>query len=641
MATVKTAHTTSSIRARSRAAPARPDPSAPDRKVVYKPVVDNPLAVHWPPLPASVRNEILNQLLQLIQGAQSPGPGAREKAARNDESTQSTENDDSQRTTATTQGQDAKGRDKGTSRPALLSELVVGINQVTRALESRIRWGRWELGDSHAAPPSTPSRAGEPDTREAEREAERGGGGGGGGGGGRKRKRKHQASASSLSSSAVSSSSPLPALPLGDHPAYSFLHDARTSPSQDVLPPYFCLDQSQSRATSPSSEPSSKLSLSPRILVNSDARRLAPRAGTGTGDDHKKKTQKEKKTQQSAGTLLPAHPGVASSETSNAHDDGLNAAAISKTEPDSSSQPPPPSTVPLVDLVFVCKPDINPPSLVAHLPTMVAAANGVQTALDSVLQHSAGPDDAEAAERMQLDAVGPGEEEEKEEPGPKRPEMRPVLLIPLDVGAERKLADALGLRRVAAVAVSVSLPSFPAPFLHCAELTLETPSLRFPVFTPRRQCAILSPPISQAPTPLDSLARPLPLASSRPLLPSPRAHVPLRADDDQARQDFGAAEPESGGAAAQGGEEGEEGRDRRDEAQEEEGGAREGARERRRRWWCFCLRRRRRLYRRRLNFVQCSELHPASRRRSSFADDSLSALEIMICCKKAHRTNSP
>jgi hypothetical protein len=33
--TVKTAHATNSIRARSRAAPARPDPSAPDRKVVY------------------------------------------------------------------------------------------------------------------------------------------------------------------------------------------------------------------------------------------------------------------------------------------------------------------------------------------------------------------------------------------------------------------------------------------------------------------------------------------------------------------------------------------------------------------------------------------------------------------------------
>ncbi|KWU46726.1 hypothetical protein RHOSPDRAFT_31543 [Rhodotorula sp. JG-1b] len=463
MATVKTAHTTSSIRARSRAAPARPDPSAVDRKVVYKPVVDNPLAVRWPPLPASVRNEILNQLLQLIQSAERPEQGLEvgsQKTARTDESRQSTEQDDSQRTTATTQRQGGNDRGKkGASRLALLSDLVVGINQVTRALESRIRWGRWELGDSHAAPPATPSRPGEPDVREAERETERGGGGWDGGGG-RKRKRKHHASSSSLSSAAAaaSSASSVPALPLGDHPAYSFLHDARTSPSRDVLAPYFCLDQSQSLATSPSSEPSSKLS-SPRILVNSDARRLAPRAGAETGDDHQKKTQKEKKQKQSAGALLPAHPGVASSETSNAHDDGLNAAAISKTEPDSSFQPPPPPTVPLVDLVFVCKPDINPPSLVAHLPTMVAAANGVQTALDSVLLQGAGPDDAEAAERMQLDAVGPGEEEEKKEPGPKRPEMRPVLLIPLDVGAERKLADALGLRRVAAIAVSSLLPA--------------------------------------------------------------------------------------------------------------------------------------------------------------------------------------
>ena len=452
MATVKTAHATNSIRARSRAAPARPDPSAPDRKVVYKPVVDNPLGVHWPPLPASVRNEILNQLLELIQhSAEGPGLGAGEKAARKDKSTQSTRQDNSQRTTATTQ---QEGRGKGTSRPALISELVVGINQVTRALESRIRWGRWELGDSHAAPPSTPSGPGEPDKEEAERrEVPRGGGGGGDGGGGRKRKRKHPASSSSLSAAASSTS--LPALPLGDHPAYSFLHGARSAPSRDVLPPYFCLDQSSSSSL-----------LSPRILVNSDACRLAPRPGTGTGtgdDGDSKRTQRKKKQQQSAGTLLPTHPGVASSETSNAHDDCANAAAISGSEPDSQPLP----TVPLVDLVFVCKPDINPPSLVAHLPTMVAAANGVQTALDSVLQHGAGPDDAEATERMQLDAVGPGEEEEKKEPGPKRPEMRPVLLIPLDVGAERKLADALGLRRVAAIAVSVSFFLLPLLFLYC------------------------------------------------------------------------------------------------------------------------------------------------------------------------------
>ena len=461
MATVKTAHATNSIRARSRAAPARPDPSAPDRKVVYKPVVDNPLGVHWPPLPASVRNEILNQLLELIQhSAEGPGLGAGEKAARKDGSTRSTRQDNSQRTTATTQ---REGRGKGTSRPALISELVVGINQVTRALESRIRWGRWELGDLHAAPPSTPSGPGEPGKGEAERwegpRGGRGGGiGGGDGGGGRKRKRKHHTSSSSLSSSsaapAAASLASLPALPLGDHPAYSFLHDARSVPSRDVLPPYFCLDQSSSSSL-----------LSPRILVNSNARRLAPRPGTGpgTGGDSKRTRRKKK---QSAGTLLPTHPGAAALDTANARDDGANAAAISGSEPD-SQPPPPPPTVPFVDLVFVCKPDINPPSLVAHLPTMVAAANGVQTALDSVLQHGAGPDDAEATERMQLDAVGPGEEEEKKEPGPKRPEMRPVLLIPLDVGAERKLADALGLRRVAAIAVSVSFFLPPFLFLYC------------------------------------------------------------------------------------------------------------------------------------------------------------------------------
>jgi len=96
-----------------------------------------------------------------------------------------------------------------------------------------------------------------------------------------------------------------------------------------------------------------------------------------------------------------------------------------------------PPTTPLIDLVFVCKPDINPPSLVAHLPSMVAAANGAQQAVEESLTSS--PREG-------------GMEVEGE--GGKR-DFKRVLLVPLDHGAEKLLADALGLRRVAVIGLCV------------------------------------------------------------------------------------------------------------------------------------------------------------------------------------------
>ncbi|KAM0793368.1 hypothetical protein ACM66B_000823 [Microbotryomycetes sp. NB124-2] len=92
-----------------------------------------------------------------------------------------------------------------------------------------------------------------------------------------------------------------------------------------------------------------------------------------------------------------------------------------------------------IDLVFVCKPDINPPTLVGHLPTAVAAVNGVRAALDAQDQETF--KDA----KMDVDGRDCGS----------RP---PLYLVPLDIGAERKLSDALGLRRVAVVGLSSCMP---------------------------------------------------------------------------------------------------------------------------------------------------------------------------------------
>lgn len=70
-----------------------------------------------------------------------------------------------------------------------------------------------------------------------------------------------------------------------------------------------------------------------------------------------------------------------------------------------------------ISLLLVCRPDINPPTLVAHLPMLVTALNSGATD-----EHRKG-----------------------------------VALVPLDAGAEVLLGAALGLPRAAVVAIRVRI----------------------------------------------------------------------------------------------------------------------------------------------------------------------------------------
>lgn len=79
-----------------------------------------------------------------------------------------------------------------------------------------------------------------------------------------------------------------------------------------------------------------------------------------------------------------------------------------------------------ISLVFVCRPDINPHALVAHLPLLVSAVNS----------------------RASVDSSG-------------------VVLVPLDVGAEARLGAALGLPRVAVVAITVRAVFTAQPLTSC------------------------------------------------------------------------------------------------------------------------------------------------------------------------------
>ncbi|GAA5932348.1 hypothetical protein JCM3775_001199 [Rhodotorula graminis] len=493
----RSADTGTSVRARS-----RHDPQDPTRKTVYKPVLANPLTVDWPPLPASVRRAILDQLLAVLadsttssaksisdwrldeharrrgnsrRGLSDVEIQSKDKGKGKDAPAMSVSSDDNKATAPTVATHTLTTRSSSTysipssqphppptttaappePAPPILSHLVLGINEVTRALETRIRWGRWELGDRDAAPSSSLSLPPPPEPRTGRHRR------------GKSAKGKEQGAAPAVIPASATRPAPQPR-PLADHPAYAFLRSRRTpKPSLDRRPSYVVVagDAQGERGV--------------RLLVNSDARRVSgssARARTVAVDE---------------GTLVPTQPNAAAP----AVDDGdvdVDDAMDTDVEPETSAPAPapapapvasPPPTVPIVDLVLVCRPDINPPSLVAHLPTMVAAANGVQSALDGVL----------AARRSEREA-GKGDGEDEKKKGAARPEMRSVRLVQLDVGAERKLADALGLRRVAVIGLSSRAPGT-APLLDLIASHLPTP-LSAPWLVPH----LLHPPSSASTT---------------------------------------------------------------------------------------------------------------------------------------------
>ncbi|GAA5898604.1 hypothetical protein JCM6882_000877 [Rhodosporidiobolus microsporus] len=476
--TASTADKNTSVRARSKPSTAQDQP----RKTVFRAVLDNPLTLQWPPLPASARKAILDELVALIEASTAEGgksiadwrldehasrrgrtrgagkgkgkateQGGEAPKAEVDPPTASTSSIPSTHTLSTRFGSSHTIPDGATSSPSktpstpppeLLSHLVVGINEVTRSLESQIRWGRWELGDRSAAPSPSSSAslsAPEPPTK------------------GRHRRRKSSAAAATNGPAVLPSTSArlAPSLGLAEHPAYAFAHRRPPPPTKEALPSYMVEGEG-----------------GVRMMVNSEGRRLRsePVAKGAKGAQQPKNGANSSPS----ATLLPAA----------ANQPSLPPAPSSLA----ASLPQPPPTTPPIDLLFVCKPDINPPSLVAHLPGMVAAVNGVGEALEAVLAGEGGQEKGEedgkegGGERMEVDGV-----EKREEAGGigrKRPETKKVLLIPLDAGAEARLADALALRRVAAIGLLSSAPGAAALLSLLHSTPALQPRLRAPWLVP-------------------------------------------------------------------------------------------------------------------------------------------------------------
>ncbi|KAJ8489380.1 hypothetical protein ONZ45_g13606 [Pleurotus djamor] len=101
--------------------------SAPEKKVVFKSVLDNPYRVQWPSLPLNLQNALLARLLLAFDGVSSY-QGINDKAHA-----------------TPAQQVDVDTSDLVVdplvvpSKPVILEHLITGINQVTRKLESQLR----------------------------------------------------------------------------------------------------------------------------------------------------------------------------------------------------------------------------------------------------------------------------------------------------------------------------------------------------------------------------------------------------------------------------------------------------------------------------------------------------------------------
>jgi hypothetical protein len=319
-------------------------------------------------------------------------------------------------------------------RPQLLDHMSVGINEVTRALESRVRWGRWELGDPTAAPGGGFCAA------KSSAEQKKGAGKEREDGKTKKKNRRKDRPTPELKKQVVRP--PLDLLnPTSSNtlsrPSYRFLTQGVSAPHSASLPPYLL--------------PLTERNIFFRMLANAHSEKVkAARV------DPPPKQSKGLAATLLADVIKSDDPQGAMSKL--VKDEGKGKEVEKEQEQPSAKKGAPAiieerqeekveeDWVPVLDLIFVCKPDINPPSLVAHLPTMAAAANGVQQALDETL-----------AAREETSATKDSDAMETDETGSTiaRPKGHSVFLIPLDIGAERKLADALALRRVATIGLSV------------------------------------------------------------------------------------------------------------------------------------------------------------------------------------------
>ncbi|GLB35887.1 putative RNase P subunit Pop3 [Lyophyllum shimeji] len=140
-----------------------------ERKVVFKSVLDNPFRIQWPSVPLDVQNAVLAKTLTALDGIAQYQMGRKRKrkpaqdqpAKKKKLENLSAQIDASE--PSSMQAIDVRGSSTVTSenegpseRPVISEHLVIGINEVTKRLESQIRRSRITLVTTSENPPQGP-----------------------------------------------------------------------------------------------------------------------------------------------------------------------------------------------------------------------------------------------------------------------------------------------------------------------------------------------------------------------------------------------------------------------------------------------------------------------------------------------------
>ncbi|KAI9460508.1 hypothetical protein BJY52DRAFT_258643 [Lactarius psammicola] len=118
-----------------------------DRRPVYRSVLGNPFHVDWPTISPSLQESILLQLITLLDGVAAYYQFARN--ARKKARLATNSSDQNQAEIDVTQSS-TESRGQPVSTPPIISHITVGINEVTKALETEIRSSRQVVVTSDA-----------------------------------------------------------------------------------------------------------------------------------------------------------------------------------------------------------------------------------------------------------------------------------------------------------------------------------------------------------------------------------------------------------------------------------------------------------------------------------------------------------
>ncbi|KAJ7293740.1 hypothetical protein C8J57DRAFT_1269865 [Mycena rebaudengoi] len=145
-----------------------------EKKVVFKSVLDSPFRIQWPSVPVNLQNTALALTVGLLDGVSeyhhARGEGNRKRKRRSKDSTNRSKKrkiDADSSAASTTEadvillddtGPSSTAEDKPVpDRPAVLSHLTIGINEVTKRLDAQIRSARNIVALKTTGPAATPA----------------------------------------------------------------------------------------------------------------------------------------------------------------------------------------------------------------------------------------------------------------------------------------------------------------------------------------------------------------------------------------------------------------------------------------------------------------------------------------------------